>query len=93
MSRAVSVGGTVSAFWRPFGVNISEVDLADIDRFSSLRVLSLRPGLKLMLRSSENVVFSASVLGTLYAENNPSDLLGVSAGMSVYLPGRDRGER
>ena len=92
-SRAVSVGGTVSAFWRPFGVNISEVDLADIDRFSSLRVLSLRPGLKLMLRSSENVVFSASVLGTLYAENNPSDLLGVSAGMSVYLPGRDRGER
>lgn len=93
LSRAVSVGGTVSAFWRPFGVNISEVDLADIDRFSSLRVLSLRPGLKLMLRSSENVVFSASVLGTLYAENNPSDLLGVSAGMSVYLPGRDRGER
>jgi hypothetical protein len=93
LSRAVSVGGTVAAFWRPFGVDISEVDLADIDRFSSLRVLSLRPGLKLMLRSSENVVFSASVLGTLYAENNPSDLLGVSAGMSVYLPGRDRGER
>ena len=88
VSRAVSVGGTVGAFWRPFGVDISEVDLADPDRFASLRVFNVRSGLKLLLRSSDNVVFSASVLGTLYAENNPSDLLGVSAGVSVYLPGR-----
>ncbi len=87
-SRAVSVGGAVGAFWRPFGVELSEIDLADPDRFASLRVVNLRSGLKLLLRSSDNVVFSASVLGTLYAENNPSDLLSVSAGVSVYLPGR-----
>lgn len=88
LNRIVTVGGTAAMLWRPWGVDVSGVDLADPDRFSSLRVFNLRPGVKLLVRSSDNVVFSASALGTLYAKNNPSDAVTISAGVSAYLPGR-----
>lgn len=88
IGRVVSIGGTTAFLWRPSGVDVSGVDLADPDRFASLRVTNVRPGLKLLLRSSENVVFSTSVLGTAYANNNPSDTVTISAGVSAYLPGR-----
>ncbi len=88
VNRIVSFAGSIGMFWRPFGVDVSEVDLADPDRFGSLRVMNVRPGLKLLLRSSDHVVFSASALGTLYAKNNPSDAVSVTAGLSVYVPKR-----
>ena len=88
LNRIVTLGGTADLLWRPWGVDVTGVDLSDPDRFGSLRVFNLRPGLKLLLRSSDNVVFSASALGTLYARNNPADAVTISAGVSVYLPGR-----
>lgn len=86
LNRAVTVGGVVGSFWRPEGVDVSGVDLTDTDRFSSLRVFNTRGGIKVLLRSSENVVFTADVLGTIYAENNPADAITLDAGVSVYIP-------
>lgn len=82
------VGPTVNVLWRPDGVDFEAADLADDDRFSSLSVVSARAGGKLLLRGSERVTFSLSVLGTAWAVNNPSDLLSVSAGVGLYQPKR-----
>ncbi len=86
LNKAFTIGGVVGAFDRPEGVDVSGVDLSDTDRFASLRVFNLRGGVKFLLRSSDNVVFTADALGTLYAVNNPSDTITLDAGVSVFLP-------
>lgn len=78
----VGFGPSFLWFWRPDGVDFEEVDLADIDRFGSLRVVALQGGGKLTVHSSRNITLSMAGFYTIYAENNPS-VLTVAAGLTV----------
>jgi hypothetical protein len=64
-------GPSLAAFTRPSGVEWSETDLADIDRFTALRVLALQAGAKLSLGTPGRTTATLSILHTYYAENNP----------------------
>ncbi len=77
----VGVGPFLTFFWRPDGVDFEQVDLSDIDRFGALRVLALQGGGKLTISTGRKVGFSASVLRTIYAVNNPI-VLSVNAGLT-----------
>ena len=86
-------GPTLSYYNRPQGIDFEDLLadpelVGDDERFASLRVLSMQAGAKLVVRSEERVSFSASLSRTLYAENNPADLLSVGAGVSVRNFGR-----
>lgn len=78
----VGFGPSVLFFSRPQGVDFEQVDLGDIDRFSSLRVLAIQGGGKLTIRSSRQVSLSMSAFYTIYAENNPA-VLTLSTGLSI----------
>jgi hypothetical protein len=78
-----AVGPSVTAYIRPDGVDFEEVDMADQDRFSALRVLAIQAGGKVLVRSGSRVTLSAGALRTVYAENNPSDVLSISVGLTI----------
>jgi hypothetical protein len=81
--RAFSFGPTVSLFSRPDGLDFSELDLSLEDRFAALRVLSLRAGGKVLVRGGDRLTFVLGVEHTLYAINNPSNVLAITAGLSI----------
>jgi len=81
-------GPMISYFHRPQGLDFEELltdpELAgDDERLAALNALSVQAGAKIVVRSEERVSFSAGVARTLYAENNPADLVSVNAGISV----------
>lgn len=78
----VSIGPAVGVLWRPVGVDFEDVDLADPNRFAALRILALDAGAKLLIRSGRSVTFALGVFHTIYAENNPQDVLKVSLGVA-----------
>ncbi|MCB9745694.1 MAG: hypothetical protein H6740_24180 [Alphaproteobacteria bacterium] len=82
----VTLGPAVSALWRPLGIDLGDLDAGNIDSFSALRVLSVVGGGKLILRNDQDVTATLAVLHTIYAQNNPSDNLVVSAGVSIHNP-------
>ena len=88
-AAAWSVGPTYSVLWRYKGVDLEEIDGADIDRFSSLRTFSGRAGAKLILRASDRTDFVASALGTVYAVNNPTDVWNLGVGLNLHPRRRD----
>ncbi len=82
----VSFGPTVSMLSRPMGVDFEDLlgdpTLAtDINRFNGLRIFTMDAGGKLIVRNGKNITFAAAATYTLYAENNPSDVLKVSVGV------------
>lgn len=81
-----TVGPTVLFLDRPEGVDVETIDLADVDRFGALHVVNVRAGGKVILRADRAVSFALSAYGTVYAVNNPSDTLLLSAGVSVQAP-------
>lgn len=81
--RRWAVGPTVSAYYRPEGLEFFEADLTDRDRFTSLRVASLTAGAKMLIRSGDDLTLSAGVLRTALSLNNPSDVWTVDLGLSV----------
>lgn len=80
---AVAFGPAVDLLWRPNGVDFSETDLTDVDRFGALRILALSAGGKVLIRGSSRVTVALSAFHTVYAINNPSDVFTVSAGVSI----------
>lgn len=80
-----AIGPSVSFLWRPEGVDIEALDAADVDRFGELRVVNLRAGAKLIVRSSRRTSLVLGALGTAYAVNNPSDVLILTAGLAGQL--------
>ncbi len=85
---AWAIGPAVNLLWRPSGVDIEQLDAADPDRFAELRVLNVRAGGKLIIRSSARTSLAFAVFGTPYAVNNPADQLIVTAGLSGQLTAR-----
>lgn len=85
-ARWWSFGVTSDLLWRPQGRDVETTDFGDPDRFGALRVFNLRAGGKLILRSSERVSFVLAGLGTLYAVNNPSDAMLITAGLGIQFP-------
>lgn len=82
-SYDVAVGPSLSWGSRLGGVDFEEADLADRDRFSSLRYTAVQGGAKVVVRSGEELTLSGGVLRTLWAVNNPSDVWTVSVGVSA----------
>lgn len=86
--RAVALGPELTFLWRPQGVDVDDLLadttlLLDVDRFAALRILALQAGGKLIVRGSETTTFSAGLLRTAYAINNPTDVWSVDLGLSV----------
>jgi len=84
-NRRVVAGPVVSMLWRIGGLDWDELDLTDRDRFAALRVFTLRAGATAIVRGTKSVSASLSVLRTVYAQNNPSDVLAVSAGVQTLI--------
>lgn len=92
----VSFGPAVSLLTRPVGLDVEQVLadpalLGDPDRFSGINLTVLDAGGKLILRNGRNITFAAAVFYTLYARNNPSDVLKVSVGVGFRDLFRKRG--
>lgn len=88
--RVVSIGPAATASGRPGGLDFTELDLTDRDRFAALRYVQIRAGGKLVVRDGLDNAFVLSVFRTVYAANNPADVLTVSAGVSFYGLGTRR---
>jgi hypothetical protein len=86
-----AVGPQANLLYRP-GLDFSELDLADVDRFAALGVTSVRVGGTVVVRASDTFSGALSVLGTAVAVNNPTDTWIVSTGVQWNgdLPGADR---
>ncbi|MCO4746653.1 MAG: hypothetical protein KC912_17800 [Proteobacteria bacterium] len=80
----VSAGLAVDALHSIGGLDFGEVPLDDPDRFTALSVTSVKLGGKIGVRSVQNTTLSISVLGTLYAENNPADFFTVGVGIGSF---------
>jgi hypothetical protein len=85
----VAFGPSVAGLWRPDGLAFYELDATDEDRFSALRVGLVRAGGKVILRNQAGTSFVASVLGTVFAYNNPTDAVLFSMGIGFPL-GKDK---
>jgi hypothetical protein len=81
----ISFGPSFSLLWRPDGVDVETTDMSDVDRFAALRVLSANLGGKVILRFGERFAANVSVFHTAYAVNNPTNVLAISAGLSMRL--------
>ena len=88
----VAFGPVASVLWRPWGKDFGELDLTDRDRFGALRILTTRVGGTLAIRGPESLVATLSVLRTVVAINNPSDVLTVSGGVQTLIGRGRRGE-
>ncbi|MFN7145900.1 MAG: hypothetical protein ACK4YP_19140 [Myxococcota bacterium] len=89
---AWAVGPAVNLLWRPTGIDIEDIDYTDPDRFARLRVLNIRAGGKLIVRSSQRTSIALAAFGTPYAMNNPADQVIVTAGISGQLTTRRAAE-
>ena len=91
-----SVGPNFTWLLRPQGVNVEDslaYYAADRDRLSALAIEAYQVGGKALLRAGDRATFSAGVLRTLFAVNNPADVLTVSVGLTFQDITRDkRGE-
>ncbi len=89
-NRVVAFGPTVTSLWRPLGLDWGELDLGDIDRLGALKVFSVRAGGTLLVRGEGGAAATLTVLGTVRAVNNPTDVWGVSFGVNMLA--RRRGD-
>lgn len=83
----VSFGPAVSLLSRPIGYDVEQVlgapELATHPgRFEAINLLALDAGGKLLFRNGKNVTVALAAFYTLYAENNPTDVVKVSAGVA-----------
>jgi hypothetical protein len=89
--RRFAFGPVGNALWRPGGLDWGQIDLGDPDRLGALRVLNVRVGGVFVVRGPRDVTASLSVLRTVAAMNNPTDILSISAGIQTQLRRRPRG--
>jgi hypothetical protein len=78
-----SIGPTFSLLSRPQGLDFEELDLSGLDRFSAINILSMRVGLKAFIRGGDRVTVNLGFERTVYAENNPSDVVAFNAGIAL----------
>ena len=85
---SIGAGPLATGLWRPGGLDWYELSdaggLSDIDRFSALRVSSVRVGAEALIRGRDGMSLSMSALRTVAARNNPSDAFVFSVGLSAY---------
>jgi hypothetical protein len=79
----VTFGPTFSLLSQPTGLEFEELDLGQVDRFAALRILSMRAGLKMFIRDGKRLTFVLGVQRTVYAENNPADVVAFNTGISI----------
>lgn len=79
----VAFGPAASFLWRPSGVDYGSIQLADIDRFSALRVAHLAAGAKVIFRDPVDNAIVVGLYRTVWAMNNPADQFTVSLGVSL----------
>ncbi len=86
----IGIGVTGNYFARVGGVDFEQANLADVDRFTSLRLQNVQVGAKLIVGGSGRTTFSASVLRSVYAKNNPL-ITSVAVGVSFadIFPSKD----
>lgn len=87
-NQVLALGPEATLLWRPSGVDVDdlladEALLLDTDRLAALRILSVQAGAKLIIRGSDTLTFSAGLLRTAYAINNPTDVWTVDLGLSA----------
>ena len=75
------IGPTASMLYRP-GLDWGELDLGDPDRLAALGVTTARMGGTAVVNNGSDLSLSVNVLGTLYARNNPTDVLSVNVGLA-----------
>jgi hypothetical protein len=81
-------GPALGWIYRPNGYDVEDLLAgeglwADPDRFLALRIGALTAGGKVIFRGSDRVSVVFSVLHTLYARNNPTNVLQLGAGVQV----------
>jgi hypothetical protein len=76
-----AIGPSLSYLTRA-GLDWGELDLSDPDRLAALAITTVRVGGGVVVRGDKNLALSASVLGTAFASNNPTDVLSVNLGVS-----------
>lgn len=79
----VAFGPEVAWFFRPDGTDVETSDFADPDWIGALAVEKIAVGAAVHLRARQGVTFSAGFFHNVWAVNNPTDALLVSAGMQV----------
>ena len=85
-----ALGPALSGFWRLGGVDVPDAVLTDINGFDSLNARQIQVGGKLGVYATNNgPTFSLTVLRTVYAHNNPSDTLVISAGIGWFFRPKD----
>lgn len=77
-------GPLVNGFWRYRGVDFSETDLSDPDRFVGLNAASIQVGGQILIRDTDSLTFVLSAAHTVFARNNPADGFYVTAGIGWY---------
>jgi len=83
-----AVGPAITAYARPDGIDVEELladpgYATDKDRLSALRAYAFQAGAKALVRSSGRITFSTSVYRTVYAVNNPSDVITIGVGLTI----------
>lgn len=85
-NASVSFGPAWDFLYRTKGTSLSELDPMNRDAVASLAARSLKLGLKLDLRNERFNTISLGVFHTVFAQNNPADLLFISIGFSRFVP-------
>ena len=81
---AFGFGPSLSGIYRPNGLDFKQLDLTDTDRFAALRIANARAGAVFIVRNPQsNASANLSVLRTIAAMNNPTNVWVVGAGLSV----------
>ena len=80
-------GPSFSTLYRPQGLDFKELDLTDVDRFAALRIANARAGAVAVVRNPRsNASANLSVLRTVAAMNNPTNVWVVGVGVSISGP-------
>lgn len=80
------VGPALQGFHRLGGVAFSEMDMASENHWSSLKAAQIQAGGKLGIYTDGGPTFALAVLKTVWASDNPTDTLVVTAGLGWFWP-------
>ena len=80
---AVGFGPLGSWLHRPTGTDVEAADFSDPDWIGGLRVTKIAAGGAVHLRAQRRATVSLNVIHNVYAVNNPTDQLTVTAGMTL----------
>lgn len=82
----VGFGPALQGFHRLGGVPFSEMDFDSENHWSSLQAAQIQAGGKVGIYTDGGPTFALAVLRTVWAQNNPTDTLVVTAGLGWFWP-------